>query len=145
MDFAITLFESQALATFGRGEISLAAYSEQFECPFEFWNREDYENHWYQSIRRVVIDRLDSCLITSLTNPHTANFLFWWPIYMTGENSVAIQNEVLFLDQCLEQFDPKSPFRSLRPRTVTSDDGIKISEWHLPLASLDSWLKKNAP
>jgi hypothetical protein len=144
MTFEIKLFESQTLETRGRGEISLATYSEQFECTFEFWSREDYENHWYKCIRRVVIDRLDSCLITSLTDPRTANFLFWWPIYMTSEDSVAIRNEVLFLDQHHVHFDPDAPFSSLRPRAVTSEEGIKISEWHLPLASLDSWLNKHS-
>lgn len=69
-----------------------------------------------------------SCLISSITDPETANFIFCWPIYREGED-VYVQNPIIFLDDPEEHFDPQEPWRYVEARSLVDEDGNQISEW----------------
>ena len=45
-----------------------------------------------------MLDHERSALITSVGEPGTANFVFWWPLYADGE-TVRVQHHVLFLSE----------------------------------------------
>lgn len=122
------------------GRIQLADFSEIFESSLEYWKEGDYLSQWYDGIFRVVNRKQESCLITSVTDPASANFLFWWPIYIDGLNAI-FQNQVLFLDRLPSSFDEKFPYASLKPRRSVSDEGTKISEWTVPIMDLEDWLR----
>ncbi|WP_374224056.1 hypothetical protein [Nocardiopsis sp. MG754419] len=51
-----------------------------------------------------------------------------WPVYRDG-NDVYAQNRLLFLDELGEEFDEERPWRHIEPRSVVSEDGMRISEW----------------
>ncbi len=139
MSFSISIIDAKD--EYGMGRILLGGFSEEFELSFQFWKAFDYQKHWSESIRRVVDDELDSCLITSITDPATANFFFWWPIYRISNEKIAVQNQIFFLDECHHAFDITNPYLHIRPRRTTSDEGCKISEWQVPIASLCEWMK----
>ncbi len=129
----------QASSNIRTGRIQIGTFSESFEASVEYWPAEEYDSHWRRSIRRVVEEFKDSCLISSITDPETGNFLFWWPIYLLDRSQVAIQHQVHFLNED-NTFDPDNPYRSLRSRETTSECGEQISEWLVPLNDLAVWL-----
>ena len=59
-----------------RGEIRIDGFYEQFETSLEFWSQRQYEQHWLESVTRILDGESSSCLITSVTDPFHANFLF---------------------------------------------------------------------
>ncbi|XZE20901.1 hypothetical protein SH449x_000793 [Pirellulaceae bacterium SH449] len=122
------------------GEIRIGGFFESFECSLEFWKASDYEAQWRRAINTIVCGAEKSCLITSMTNPASANFLFWWPIYRV-DRVVFIQNQVLFLDECRKTFDLGKPEKWVPDRVSINEDGSKISEWSAPLTDLKEWLK----
>lgn len=122
-----------------RGTIQIDAFEEAFESGIGYWTMDDYRTQWIDGIRRVVIEGANSCLVTSITDPISANFIFWWPLYVDG-TQVRFQNHVLFLSECETPFDENVPYLSLPSRVSTSDDGRSISEWTLPVSDLARWL-----
>lgn len=123
------------------GRIQIGEFTEVFESPLDYWSKSEYESQWHSGVRRIVEERADSCIITSLTEPSSANFLFWWPIYLDGRH-VVFQNQVLFLKQCESEFEANRPWLSLRPRQTMSEDGNRISEWRVHATLLEDWLTK---
>jgi hypothetical protein len=117
------------------GRIIIGDFTETFRVPLGFWDESDYRRSWRQAFG--VLDanpRSTSCLITSMTDPRSSNFLFCWPMYREGED-VFIQNAVIFLDEIEETFDPATPWAYVEPRRGIDEDGNKISEW---ITSIDS-------
>ncbi len=123
-----------------RAEIRIGDFVERLEVSVEYWNVERYCHHWIEAVTRVVRGSSNSCLITSITDPSSANFLFWWPVYRFGDRAV-FQNQVLFLDDLDQSFDASNPFAYIRERTTHSDEGVPISEWEISMRELESWLR----
>lgn len=121
------------------GVIRLNEFSELFESSLEYWDKNEYRSQWVNAVRRTVDKGLDSCLITSITNPATANFLVWWPMYVV-DSGVIFQNQLFFLEECNHHFDVERPYRFLKPRKPYSEDGGKISEWAVSMNDLQSWI-----
>lgn len=95
---------------------------------FEYWLPENYKQQWSRALQRVAVDEVDSALITSLTDPRTANFFSWWPVYRNGAD-VVFQNSVLLLNELSRPFE-LSRFEEFIPeRQERSEDGQQISEW----------------
>jgi hypothetical protein len=79
-----------------------------------------YESDYYRSWRQAfeVLNanpRSTSCLMTSMTDPSSSNFLVCWPMYGEDEN-VYIQNAIIFLDEIEGAFDPAAPWGYVGPR-----------------------------
>lgn len=110
------------------GSIVVDTFEERFFAPVSYWNADDYRLHWKKSLQRILTGADVSCLITSMYDPNTANFIVWWPIYLMCD-VVIFQNQLLFLEPLQGSFDANDPFRFVRPRQVTSQLGKKISEW----------------
>ena len=118
------------------GRITIGGFSEQFTAPLGFWAEPDYRRSWQQAL--AVLDAAAdsaSCLMTSVTDPASSNFLVSWPMYREGEN-VYIQNKIIFLDEIEEDFGPAAPWRWIGPRRATDEDGNKVCEWVAPMDSL---------
>ena len=120
------------------GRIRIGQFEEVFESSLEYWAPDQYETQWYSAVSRVLDKRRDACLITSVTDPKTANFLFWWPIYVCGDLAI-IQNQVLFLERFRKDFELDKAYQYLEPRESVSEDGEPISEWSVSLSELKSW------
>ena len=120
------------------GIIILADFQETFVASLIYWEVKDYENHWRTALERLVRGD-DSCLITSLTDPKTANFLDWWPIYRNQEVAV-FQNHLLFLDTLPRVFTPDNPYQFIPEHRTKTDEGGEISEWTVPVKDIEEFL-----
>ncbi len=121
------------------GYIQIGDFHENFEMNTSFWNPKEYVNHWGKAISRLLCNEEKSCLITSLSNPQHANFIFWWPMYR-HEDKVFIQNGVLFLDELSEPFIPSNPYNNIPSRETISEDGEPISEWEINIDALKDYM-----
>lgn len=117
------------------GLIQIGDFQERFEASLEFWTQEEYESQWAKAIDRLGAQARTSCLITSLTDPATANFLFWWPMYLLGQD-IHIQHHALFLSDIKGTFDPSDPYAHIPERSPANEDGEPISEWVISLSDL---------
>ncbi len=122
------------------GLITIGAYQERFIAPLDYWDASDYRQHWKEALTRITMTAFNSCLITSMYDPSLANFIYWWPMYRRDE-TVYLQNHILFLTDLFAPFDPQNPFRFVPEREVISENGEKISEWSVPITDLESFLK----
>lgn len=120
------------------GRIRIGEFEEAFESSLEYWTVEQYEEQWRAAISHVLDERRNACLITSVTDPKTANFLFWWPIYVNGDLAI-LQNQILFLERYRGTFELENPYQYLEPYENTSEDGQPISEWSVSLMDLKAW------
>jgi hypothetical protein len=122
------------------GLITLGAFKERFISSLEYWDIGQYELHWKRAILRILQLESASCLITSLTDPRTANFIVWWPMYRI-EEQVYVQNQILFLESLSKAFNENDPFGHLGPRKSVNADGEKLSEWSVPIKEVESFLR----
>lgn len=113
------------------GIIQIGDFEERFIACLNFWSVDDYQRHWNEAIKRLNNQYPQSCLITSLTNPKTTNFINWWTVYHVGEN-LYFQNQILFMAKLVIPFDPQNPFEHIPIRKTTTEDNHPISEWKLP-------------
>ncbi len=117
------------------GVIKIGDFEERFEVSTEFWTPARYESQWAEALSRLGPNSPKSCLITSITDPATANFLFWWPTYLVGQ-SLHFQNHVLFFSELKGTFDPNNPYPHIPDRSTTSETGEQISEWVIPFSDV---------
>lgn len=117
------------------GVIQIGDFEERFESSIEFWTPAQYESHWAEALGRLSLKTPKSCLITSITDPATGNFLFWWPMYLIGQH-VHFQNHVLFISEIREAFDPAKPYVHVPERALYNEDGEPISEWIIPFGEV---------
>jgi hypothetical protein len=139
--FLAETVEGSELGNTGQyGEIVLGDEREMFLSLIGYWSPRDYEEQWRNGILRVVRERQESCLITSLHDPREADVLMWWLLYPDGD-TVRIQNALLLLDQHRQEFSTHHPYASIPPRRIVTDDGQPISEWVLPITDLRDFLQ----
>jgi CdiI N-terminal domain len=111
-------------------------FTETFVVPLGFWGEADYRASWRRAFEVLEGDPCAvSCLMASMTDPVTSNFLICWPMYREGED-VYVQNAIVLLDEIEGPFDPGAPWGSLGPRRGMDDDGNRISEWATSMGSL---------
>lgn len=126
------------------GTIVLGDDRETFTSAQNYWTAARYEAHWREAVTRVLDERRDACLITSLAGPRESNLLFWWPLYPDSDG-VVVQNAILFFDQLAEPFDPDRPYRSVPTRTSVNEDRLRISEWRVSVSDLEAFARSAAP
>ena len=118
------------------GRIVIGDFTETFNVPLGFWDESDYRRSWRQAFEVLNTNpHSTSCLMTSMTDPDSSNFLACWPMYREGED-VYIQNAIIFLDEIEGAFDPAAPWGWVGPRHGVDEDGNKISEWTTDMDSL---------
>lgn len=120
------------------GLITIGSFQERFIAALDYWDAADYVRHWKQAIHRIIQPSPNSCLITSMYDPATANFIYWWPMYRIVD-TVVIQNQILFLDKLPTPFDPNSPFSYVPKHETVNEDGVQISEWSLSIEELKAF------
>ncbi|MFG2481100.1 hypothetical protein [Streptomyces fagopyri] len=101
-----------------------------------FWDSGHYEKSWANALRQLEeADVVTSCLVSSITDPRTANFIFCWPLYRI-RGDVFVQNSLIILNEIDNTFAPESPWISVTPREIVDEDGNKISEWCIDIESV---------
>jgi hypothetical protein len=91
---------------------------------------DDYRRSWLQGLLSVLEGNDYAALITSLSNPRTANFITWWPFYR-ALSMLHFQEHLLFLDDLSTPFDVNDPFCHVPKYRIANDEGDPISEWNV--------------
>lgn len=111
------------------GRIRVGGFEETFQMDLSFWTVSEYRRSWLDALMKLEeAEKSTSCLIASVTDPASSNFISCWPMYRVG-NEVYVQNSIIFLDDLHESFDPKEPWRYVEARSSVDEDGNRISEW----------------
>jgi len=124
--------------TLSIGEIKIGMLQETFDMAMGYWTIFDYKRQWINGLRRVIRGK-DSSLITSLTDPRSANYIVWWPLYVRGSD-VLVHNQLLFLDQLKQNFCINDPYTHVPPYSNRNEDGDEISEWVTTLSDIELFL-----
>jgi CdiI N-terminal domain len=140
VDFA-SVPQAGTAAPLAVGSIRINSFEESFQADLSYWSAQDYQRSWRQQLLRAVSRRTDSCVITSISDPATANFIEWWLLYPRGEK-VAVQNHVLLLQDLAEPFDPQQPERHIPPLERVSDDGVVLSTWDVSVEAVNRLLSR---
>ncbi|MBE2197435.1 MAG: hypothetical protein IAE79_02420 [Anaerolinea sp.] len=141
MDFSIVFLNDPEIAqgSSKKGIITIGKFQEKFESFLGYWTQQDYEQSWINALTRIVTGETRSCLITSMIDPHIANFITWWPLYRIDQ-AVYIQNQLLFMENVSGKFDPYHPYKWIPDRKMFNETGIRISEWETTVRSLQEFL-----
>jgi hypothetical protein len=124
------------------GEICIGSFREKFASDTTFWPRSRYEQQWIAAARQIMT-AARAAMITSLVEPSSSNFVRWWALYRDGD-SIAMQEQLCFLDELHESFDPERVGRYVRQRETISEDGQPISEWFTTVAAVSDFLKRRS-
>jgi CdiI N-terminal domain len=121
------------------GKIKIGEFQEEFTSSLSYWNKTDYLEQWKSALIKTYTGSPKSCLVTSMFDPLTANFIFLWTLYL-DKSVVHIQNQILFLDELDKPFLELNPYESIRDREIISDAGDKISEWDVNVNEIKEYL-----
>ncbi|QLR41977.1 hypothetical protein HV346_04540 [Enterobacter sp. RHBSTW-00994] len=127
------------------GELVLPAsivideFTEKMNIPLTYWSIEDYKLSWLRSLEEGLITKKHATLAVSMYESKSVNFIFTWLLYFQGDK-VFIQNKILFLDEC-DGFTAIRINDFVEPRSIYTEDGIKISEWITDLDSVIDFYK----
>ncbi|WP_140419990.1 hypothetical protein [Achromobacter denitrificans] len=138
MSFGISL-KGEVLKEFDetvlRGEVEIDGYKESFFAPVGYWSKDDYLRSWKQSLAEGLQNGRHSALLTSMRDPGVSNFLFYWVVFIEGEDAY-IQNSVLFLDELSVPFVPDNVNIYIPERAEINEDGMIISQWKVGVSSI---------
>lgn len=129
--------ERKYYRTFCIGEIQIGDdLQETFEMPLKYWSKQDYERQWKEGIERLK-QQNQSCLIVELELTKTAPRAHTWVLYKDGD-MVHIQNIILFGTRFInmlkkEPYTLDTCYNFIDPRETVVDNGMKVSEWDIPL------------
>lgn len=144
MSFSIALGE-EVLTEFNepvlKGEIEIDGYTESFFASTEYWSRNEYISSWKKSLKRGLREGDHAVLVTSMRDPEASNFIFYWVIFIEGEQAY-IQNRILFLEEMSEPFDPEKISSYVSRRTEFNEDGLEISQWKTDMTSIVDFLNE---
>lgn len=141
MSFSIGFIDEQSVEHRLQGRITIGNFSEQFEASLSFWCRDDYIKQWKNGLVRLADGEYQSCLITSMYDPSTANFIIRWNLYR-DKCAVHVQNSLLILDDIQGALNPSDPYSHIPERRLKNEYGQKISEWSTTLDAIRLNLSK---
>lgn len=125
------------------GLLVLGDWKESFLSTLFEWNKQDYEAQWLHAIRKLLNGKTKVPLIVEYIDPSRASKLIWWPMYRV-EDTVYIQNHILWYEQLAEPFSIGNAGLSLRDRQTHSEDGQLISEWSVSLAEIEKFANERS-
>ena len=124
------------------GRIEVGDFDEAFWSNLSYWGRSDYQRSWASALEVLESDEhAVSCLVTSMVDPSDGNFVVCWPLYRSGDK-VFVQNSLVFLRELERGFEPDRLWLSVRPRRVVNEDGRRISEWAVDMASVRQFAQR---
>lgn len=139
MTFSLRIEQPDAGTQVTVGSIHIDDFSETFQVDLSYWDIGDYLAQWRAGLTRIAEGEVSSCIISSISRPQSANFVFLWLLYRDGGH-VFVQQQVLFLDELEGPFDPTEPYRHVPPRVTISDDGDDISEWETSIDAIERFV-----
>lgn len=145
MKFSISFPEknSQTIPSeYIHGEISLGEFHEGFRASLSYWNTNNYLLQWREGLQRICDGNSKSCLVTSMYDPNSSNYIFLWLLYLNG-CSVYVQNQILFLEGIDTSNFESTLYNYITDRETFNEDGNKISEWVIGLDDIKNYI--NSP
>lgn len=136
-DKLLTEFDEVVL----HGEIEIDGYKESFFAPVGYWSRGDYLSSWKRALAEGFRDGSHAVLVTSMRNPLSCNFIFYWVVFLEGDQAY-IQNGVIFLDEISEPFEPRKINSYVSAREEVNEDGQVISQWKVNLLSIKDFFNR---
>tara|TARA_Y100001934_G_C12352933_1_gene776400 strand:+ start:518 stop:910 length:393 start_codon:yes stop_codon:yes gene_type:complete len=117
-------FGEQAL----KGRIQLSGkLDESYLASLTFWQREDYINHWNESLKSVLELEPKVAFISNMIDPEQGSFIRCYVCYTLG-SQVGFQEHILFLDELSEKFQLENIHTYIHDRqTEPDEDGIMPS------------------
>jgi len=113
---------------FLEGKLEIGGFSEDFHASTSYWDSEKYLSQWKQGLEYICAGSDKSAVITTMYNPATANFIYWWVMYRVGRD-IYMQNHVLLMEELDEPFN-ENDFQVFVPdRQTVTEEGEVISEW----------------
>ena len=109
-------------------------FEERFTTPLGFWTEDDYSSQWVDGVRRLVHEKRNSALITSIYERTKQHGIGWFPLYVV-EDEVAIQDHVVLPEAIGPDFFA-NPYDYVGER----DPDEQLSEWRVPVSSLRNFL-----
>jgi hypothetical protein len=106
---------------------------EFFEIDFSFWKKEDYITQWKECMDSIISGCKKGIIITSISNPETANIFLAWILYVDG-NNIYVQNIMIIVDD-LDEIISEDYIRyeyihsDRAKRKIIDEEGNEISEW----------------
>ncbi len=124
------------------GQICIGLFREKFLSDVTYWPRARYEQQWLDAALSIRTSS-HGALITSICEPSSSDFVRWWALYREG-SSVVVQEQICFLDELHDPFEPDRVEAFVRPRMTTSEDGQPISEWVTSVAAVEEFARRRA-
>jgi hypothetical protein len=113
----------------------LGDHREEFASTLFEWTKSDYEEQWRYAITSLLQGKEKVALIVYFVSSVNSDNFEWWPMYRLGDN-VALQDHMLWYDQLAKPFLIEGQFEFVKNRQTLNEDGERISEWSVPLASI---------
>jgi len=123
------------------GKIHIDNFSENFQASTSYWDRCKYLSQWKDGLNNIINGGSKSAIITTMYDPSTANFIFWWVMYAVGDD-VFIQNHVLFIEDLKEPFNESNFAKYVPVRETVNEEGDTISEWKVNFNEIHEALVK---
>jgi hypothetical protein len=124
---------------FALGSLKIGYFSEDFRSSLSYWDRNKYLSQWREALKRLLNGERCSALVTTMYDPKNANFIFWWVMYLIGDD-VHMQNHVLFLDELERQFDESELYSFIPEREEQTEEGQPISEWVVKISAIKGFV-----
>jgi CdiI N-terminal domain len=134
----INQIEQYEFDTFGYwGEIKIGEFSEVFFSSSQYWNFEQYRNHWRRELSKIFQGKDKICLITSFSPAKVSRFLFIWKIYRLNE-VLYFQNQIMFTENL--EIDDSNCSDSISDLQLVNSEGIEISTWVLSVDEMKNFV-----
>jgi hypothetical protein len=126
------------------GQVHAGDLQETFHAPLGEWRREDYEAGWRRQLVELLGGADVALLLTVAITPTLANWVRGYALYRFG-TQVRVQEQIIFLqesgrDDLGRYFDLQHPDQSVRPYESMTEDGLRISEWTVPVEEIAAFL-----
>ncbi len=144
MEFYIQFIEEKALIEddlVNIGQIVIGNFKETFHSSLSYWTTENYLEQWMNGALRIINGYKRSCLVISMYDPKTANFIFLWDLYRIGE-VVYIQNRILFTDDINGNFTETKIYDYIPKRLTHDEEGQRFSEWTTNVGSIINFFSR---
>lgn len=123
------------------GVLTIGDFNEKFQASLCYWDRTKYLSQWKEALQRLLSGESCTALVTTMYDPDSANFIFWWVMYLIG-NKVHVQNHVLFLDELQRPFDEARLYSFIPEHNAQTEDGTPISEWLVEISEIEAFFDR---
>ncbi|MFT7682661.1 MAG: hypothetical protein ACI935_002138 [Moritella dasanensis] len=125
------------------GTIEIGDFKEVFHASLSYWDRGYYLYQWKIALERIFNGEASTAIVSCMYHPEKSNFLFWWPIYVVGDD-VIFHNQSLNFNLCSPPFDESSMHKSIDDRVAELEEGEdRPSEWKTTMLALKEFYNRN--